>query len=84
MKSDYRCYGNVFNILTHKDTPDDIIYNILVAIYEDDAAAHFKKIQPLYKRVDMIGVFAGKEFPIPYHPGAKKFWWELWQKRGLL
>jgi TRAP transporter TAXI family solute receptor len=83
MTEEIPSYTAIFFLLTRADIPDDVIYNLCAAFYADDGA-FFKAIGPAHESMDYITSEAGEEFEIPWHPGAKKFWWELWEKRGLL
>ena len=68
-------YGNTFVVL--EDMPEDVVYNLVKAIFADDGAK-FKNSVPQYKDMDLVGG-ALDHLVIPLHPGAEKYW----RERGL-
>jgi TRAP transporter TAXI family solute receptor len=65
---------NFGHIITHKDMPEDLIYNVVKALWEnksymDEGASSFKFIT--------IEDAATKTLGVPLHPGAEKYFKEV-------
>ncbi len=61
-----------------KDLPEDIVYEIVKAIYSNEGLAYLKKVHSAAQSITRED--AAKNMPIPIHPGAIKFYKEA----GLL
>jgi hypothetical protein len=61
-----------------KDLPDDVVYQLVKAIYSSEGLAYIRKIHAAAQSITRED--AGKGMPIPMHPGATKFYKEA----GLL
>lgn len=62
----------------HKDLPEDIVYEIVKAIYSNDGLTYLKKVHAAAQSITRED--AAKNMPIPIHPGAIKFY----KEEGLL
>ena len=81
---DYRSFGIILVLFTHKNVPDDVAYNLL-AMWLEGNGMRAKKIHPkAYDRAHVeFGLEAfksGKHTDI-YHPGDLKFWKEVAARR---
>jgi len=56
------------------DLPDDLVYNIVKAIYSPEGLAYLGKVHPAGKAIKLEN--AANFEPIPFHPGAIKFFKE--------
>jgi hypothetical protein len=65
-------YGNTF--IVRADMPEDVIYNLVKAIFKD-RGARFKESVPQYKGMDLVAG-ALDHLIIPLHPGAERYWRE--------
>ncbi|HXF88057.1 MAG TPA: TAXI family TRAP transporter solute-binding subunit [Xanthobacteraceae bacterium] len=59
-------------IFTHAKTPDDFVYRVLATL--DKEKAELVAVQPVLR--EFSPAFAYKQYDIPYHPGAVKFYKE--------
>jgi hypothetical protein len=59
-------------IFTHAKTPDDFVYRVLATL--DKEKAELVAVQPVLR--EFSPEFAYKQYDIPYHPGAVKFYKE--------
>jgi hypothetical protein len=62
----------------HKDVPAEIIYDMLAKIYTPEGLAHMKAQKSTFKYMSVESGPSG--IPIPFHPGAEKFW----KEKGVL
>ena len=69
--------------LCRTDLPEDLVYNILKAVY--DYSEERNAIHPMAKKYTIENAFRGsKSVPVGYHPGAIKYYKEkgIWDKRA--
>jgi len=67
--------------LCRTDLPDDLVYNIIKAVY--DRSEERNAIHPMAKKYTVENAFRGsKSVPVGYHPGAIKYYKErgIWDK----
>jgi TRAP transporter TAXI family solute receptor len=57
-----------------KDLPDDLVYNIVKRMYSSAGLGYLGKVHPAGKGIKLDN--AAKWAPIPFHPGAEKFFKE--------
>ena len=70
-------WGTPATINAHAETPDDVVYNMVKAVFDDFEA--FKAQSPMYNAVQIeTAATAGQS--APYHPGAEQYFNEV----GLL
>lgn len=62
----------------NKNVPADIIYDMLSKIYTDEGLAHMLAQKKTFKKMSLETGASG--IPIPFHPGAEKFW----KEKGML
>lgn len=62
----------------NKNVSADIIYDMLSKIYTPEGLAHMKEQKSTFKKMSLETGSAG--IPIPFHPGAEKFW----KEKGML
>ncbi len=60
--------------VANKDVPDEVVYNLLSAIYTDEGLAHMVEQKKTFK--DMSLDSGATNIVTPFHPGAEKFWKE--------
>ncbi|MBW1666640.1 MAG: TAXI family TRAP transporter solute-binding subunit [Deltaproteobacteria bacterium] len=60
------------------DLPDDLVYRIVKAMYSPQGLAYLAKVHPAGKGIKLEN--AAKWAPIPFHPGAARFF----REKGLL
>ena len=60
--------------VANKDVPDDVVYNLLAAIFTDEGLAHMVEQKKTFKAMSVKNGTYGIVTPI--HPGAIKFWKE--------
>ncbi|MDY6790470.1 MAG: TAXI family TRAP transporter solute-binding subunit [Thermodesulfobacteriota bacterium] len=66
--------------LVRDTVPEDVVYNLLCAIFADDGTA-YNEAHPALKNVDFIANGYFKDYnPVPLHPGAKRYWKERGSK----
>ncbi|MEA3362190.1 MAG: TAXI family TRAP transporter solute-binding subunit [Thermodesulfobacteriota bacterium] len=65
-------------LVANKDVSDDLIYNILAAIYTDEGLAHMVSQKKTFKAMSVKSGVDG--IVTPMHPGAVKFW----KEKGIL
>lgn len=68
--------------LCRADLPEDLVYNIIKAVYENEEDKN--AIHPMAKKYTIENAFKGADnVPVEYHPGAVKFYKEkgIWDKR---
>jgi TRAP-type uncharacterized transport system substrate-binding protein len=68
--------------LCRKDLSEDLVYNILKAVYENEEEKN--AIHPLAKMYNVKNAFRGTPgVPVNFHPGAIKYYKEkgIWDKR---
>jgi hypothetical protein len=58
----------------HKDLPDDLVYQMVKAIYSDEGLAYLRKVHAAAQSITRED--AAKNMPIPIHPGAIKYYKE--------
>jgi len=56
------------------DLPDDLVYNLVKSIYSPEGLAYLAKVHPAGKGIKIEN--AARWAPIPFHPGAEKFFKE--------
>lgn len=56
------------------DLPEDLIYNLVKSIYSNQGLTYLGKVHPAGKGIKLEN--AAKWAPIPFHPGAEKFFKE--------
>jgi hypothetical protein len=69
--------------LCRTDLPEDLIYKILKAVYDNSEDRN--AIHPMAKKYTIENAFRGsKSVPVGYHPGAIKYYKEkgIWEKRA--
>jgi TRAP-type uncharacterized transport system substrate-binding protein len=54
--------------------PEDLVYNLVKSIYSSQGLDYLGKVHPAGKGIKLEN--AAKWAPIPFHPGAKKFFKE--------
>ncbi len=64
--------------VANANVPDDIVYNILAAIYTDEGLAHMVSQKKTFKEMSIATGING--IVTPLHPGAIKFW----KEKGVL
>jgi TRAP transporter TAXI family solute receptor len=70
-------YWNAISVSS--DLPDDAVYNICWAIYGEGRHNRFYEMSATGFLKDSLG-FALIQVPIPFHPGADKFWKDFGMK----
>ncbi|MBM9518924.1 TAXI family TRAP transporter solute-binding subunit [Desulforhopalus vacuolatus] len=60
--------------VANKDVPDDVVYNMLAAIFTDEGLAHMVSQKKTFKAMSVKNGIDG--IVTPMHPGAIKFWKE--------
>jgi TRAP transporter TAXI family solute receptor len=60
--------------VANKDVPDDVVYNLLAAIFTDEGLAHMVEQKKTFKAMSVKNGTYG--IVTPMHPGAIKFWTE--------
>ena len=70
VKSPVPTLGAVTNLVVHKDVPDDIVYNITKALWDNHAA--FAKVKSVWNSVKLENALLGAGIPV--HPGAKRYY----------
>ncbi len=60
--------------VANKDVPDDVVYNLLSAIYTDEGLAHMLSQKKTFKHMSLDS--GATNIVTPFHPGAEKFWKE--------
>ena len=69
--------------LCRTDLPEDLVYKIIKAVYDNSEARN--AIHPMAKKYTVENAFRGsKSVPVGYHPGAIKFYKEkgIWDQRA--
>lgn len=56
------------------DLPDELVYNLVKSIYSPQGLAYLAKVHPAGKGIKLDN--AAKWAPIPFHPGAERFFKE--------
>ena len=64
--------------VANKDVSDDVVYNLLTAIFTDEGLAHMVAQKKTFKAMSVAKGADGIVTPI--HPGAIKFW----KEKGVL
>jgi TRAP transporter TAXI family solute receptor len=64
--------------VANANVPDDLVYNMLSAIYTDEGLAHMKAQKKTFK--EMAIATGANGIVTPMHPGAAKFW----KEKGIL
>ena len=64
--------------VANKDVPDDVVYNLLSAIFTDEGLAHMVAQKKTFKAMSVKKGVNG--IVTPLHPGAIKFW----KEKGIL
>ena len=64
--------------VANADVPDDVVYNLLSAIYTDAGLAHMVQQKKTFKAMSVAKGVTG--IVTPLHPGAIKFW----KEKGVL
>lgn len=64
--------------VANKDVPDDVVYQLLSAIYSDEGLAHMVAQKKTFKEMSVARGVEG--IVTPMHPGAIKFW----KEKGVL
>lgn len=64
--------------VANADVPDDVVYNVLSAIYTDEGLAHMVGQKKTFKAMSVKDGVKG--IVTPMHPGAIKFW----KEKGVL
>jgi TRAP-type uncharacterized transport system substrate-binding protein len=65
--------GSTIGIATHKDMPEEVIYNITKAYWE--GLEDEKGSTPWLRNMSLDGVFA--DMNMPMHPGAVRYFREI-------
>ena len=65
--------GAVTNLVVHKDVPDDIVYGITKAIWDNHA--EFAKLKDIWNSVKLENALLGAAVPV--HPGAQRYYDEM-------
>jgi TRAP transporter TAXI family solute receptor len=65
--------GAVTVLVVHKDLPDDIVYNITKALWENHA--EFAKVKKVWNSVKLENGLLGQAIPV--HPGAQRYYDEV-------
>ena len=61
-----------------EDLPEDIVYNMVKAVYSEEGLTYLGNVHPSGKAIKLE--YAVKWIPMPLHPGAEKFF----KEKGLL
>lgn len=64
-------YGDWNFTIIHEDIPEDMVYNITRALYENAEELVLTKEQMKYMKLENL-----KYIPVPFHPGAQKYYSE--------
>ena len=65
--------GAVTNLVVHKDVPEDIVYQITKALWDNHA--EFAKVKAVWNSVKLENALLGAAVPV--HPGAKRYYDEM-------
>ena len=60
--------------VANKDVPDQVVYDLLSAIYTDEGLAHMLSQKKTFKNMSLDT--GATNIVTPFHPGAEKFWKE--------
>lgn len=60
--------------VANKDVPDEVVYDLLSAIYTDEGLAHMLSQKKTFKNMSLDT--GATNIVTPFHPGAAKFWKE--------
>lgn len=67
----------VGHVCVRDDLPDEVVYNLLWAIFKDKGQK-WSETHAMLGKVDMVKNALYKDWcPIPLHPGAEKFWKDM-------
>lgn len=72
---EYRTNVAATVFLTHKDVPDEVVYNVVKALCESVDELH-KEHPPLRTWDPRVGA-AAEQMPVDFHPGALKYYKEM-------
>lgn len=70
-------YGVVSSLVTSANVPDDVVYNLVKAVFEN--FDEFKKLHPAFANLDQKAMVKNG-LSAPLHPGAEKYY----KEKGLL
>lgn len=73
LKEDVKTGWMLDTITVSADMPDDVVYNLLCAIWGEDRYKQWGDIHPSMKGIQYLDE-ALTGLPIPLHPGAVQFW----------
>ncbi|MBM4333942.1 MAG: TAXI family TRAP transporter solute-binding subunit [Deltaproteobacteria bacterium] len=75
-EKDYHTLSYVGILATHKDLPEKLVYDVVKAVFENIGELH--QIHVAFKQIVLKDAVKG--MPIPWHPGAHKYF----KEKGLL
>ncbi len=71
-KESVKAFGTTNLFAVHKDLPNEVVYNFLYALFEDDGES-YRQISGPFKGLDVYADALVSK-PLPMHPGAEAYW----------
>lgn len=76
-EEDVKMYGNPVYMVAHKDISDQVVYDILTAVYSDEGQKQLLQTNKAAEDMQLENALQGMtEMGVPIHPGAAKFFEE--------